>query len=227
MNTIYFGDRKLIFKNLYTEYSSDKFLLLSIEKMNLSVDEVRFVKDFVNKTGDKEKIIILSSFYWNDSVQNALLKVLEDTPANTKIFLIGISKNFFLPTVLSRMQKVSSENLNKYQKFAKEILAKENYKRLGNKKLVKLLAQKTEEINIVDGEISIKKDREEHILFLQALINEIIKPPQPHFGKEGQEVQRVFWEQINTITQDIYDPGASPHLFIEWLLLSAPKIDMV
>ena len=217
INTIFFGDRKVIFPELKKSLQSfygENILLFQIEKMNLSVDEIRAMKDFVSKTFEGTKIVILSSFYWNEAVQNAMLKVLEETPENTKIFLIGLSKNFFLPTVLSRMQKVSLENASKFDILVREILFLSPNQRLGNKKVIKLLAQKVEEINFFDNEVTTKKDREEHILFLQALIDEILK-----FKND-----KLFLEKINKITQHIYDVGGSPHLFIEWLLLSAPQV---
>lgn len=214
-NAILLGDRKTLFYD-FKEKLEEKFggevTLFEIEKMNISVDEIRYVKDFSNKTSEFPKIILISSFYWNEGSQNALLKLTEETPENTKIFLFGLSKDFFLNTILSRIQKYEFKNTNRYLELAEEILALPRNKRLNEKRVSKILDMKVEEGKYGEDDTSSKKDRESHILFLEALILKILE--------KKENTNKDFLEMINKIANHIYDPGASPHLFIEWLLLA-------
>ena len=78
---------------------------------------------------DKRVVIINKAETMNKEAGNALLKVLEEPPANTFFILTSTQPSDLLPTILSRCQNigfypVSSENiklyLNKYYKITKE-----------------------------------------------------------------------------------------------------------
>lgn len=49
------------------------------------------------------KFIIMAALSFNDIVQNALLKILEEPPRNIRFILIVPTKSVLLPTVLSRL----------------------------------------------------------------------------------------------------------------------------
>lgn len=219
-NTIFFGDRSENFQEVKKIFVGQSEVL-EIEKHNIETDEVRAVISFCNKTSEQPKILMLSSFYWSHNVQNALLKVLEDTPPNTQIFLFGLSSNLFLPTVLSRLQKVTNKIGKKYFDLAKEIFAQSPETRLTNKKIVKCLSLKVEEFSLADNSMSTKKNREEHILLLQSLIEYILEKR----SQNKIKLEKDLLEKINKVTNYIYDQGGSPHMFVEWLLLSTPTID--
>ncbi len=53
---------------------------------------------------ETQKYIIVKAKKYNEVSQNALLKILEEPPRNINIFLIGISKAIFLPTIRSRLK---------------------------------------------------------------------------------------------------------------------------
>ena len=108
-NTLFLGDRSVVFadvKNLLVEkYGENNLTIFEVEKHNISIHDIRNAISFTNKTSEGKKFVLLSSFFWNDESQNALLKVLEETKENTTFFLFGLSLKYFLPTVLSRVQK--------------------------------------------------------------------------------------------------------------------------
>lgn len=59
---------------------------------------------------ESEKYIIVKAKRYNEVSQNALLKILEEPPKNVNIYLIGLTKAIFLPTIRSRLsvEKISA-----------------------------------------------------------------------------------------------------------------------
>lgn len=224
-NTVYFGDRRVVIEEVKKEldlelrmqygYGLEGASVMEVDQMQIGVDGARAVKDFCYKTSENVKIIFLSSFYWNTSFQNALLKLLEETPPNTFIYLFGYSNKSFLPTVLSRVQKVQKKNTNRYLKEAKEILSLEPNERPDHKIVKKVLALKVSDYSFKDDEEKEKKDRESQILFLYALVDVLLSS-----GAGDVELRK----KLATISELADIDGGNPTLFIDWLLLSAPRI---
>lgn len=196
-------------------YGLEGASVMEVDQMQIGVDGARAVKDFCYKTSENVKIIFLSSFYWNASFQNALLKLLEETPPNTFIYLFGYSQKSFLSTVLSRVQKVHKKNTNRYLKEAKEILSLDPNDRPDHKIVKKILVLKVSDYSFKDDEEKEKKDRESHILFLYALMDVLL---------ETGVVEVELKTKLATIAELADIDGGNPTLFIDWLLLSAPRI---
>ena len=72
----------------------------------LSVDEAREVGDLVRQSpiGGSQKAIVLSADRFFHEAQNALLKVFEEPPEGTFLYLIVPTIGIVLPTLRSRMQ---------------------------------------------------------------------------------------------------------------------------
>jgi hypothetical protein len=160
-----------------------------------------------------------------------MLKVLEETPPNTFIYLLGYAQKNFLPTVLSRVQKVTKKNTNRYLKEAKEILSLEPNDRPDHKIVKKILGLKVVDIDYEKNKENEKKDRESHILFLYALIDVLLNSNEGKPPLKGAERERSaaagdveFKKKLGVIAELADIEGGSPHLFIDWLLLAAPKI---
>lgn len=223
-NSAFFGDRKILLEELKVKlknefvFDYENFSFFEIEKLNLSVFDVRQAIDFANKTSEGKKIILLSSFYWMSGAQNALLKILEESPENTYFFLFGPSKKVFLPTVLSRLQKYDCKGVNRFAKEAAATLALEPFERLDSKIVKKILSLKVVDIDYKKNTENEKKDRESHILFLSALVNLVLEKSELRKDKE-------FLEKIVSMSEFMDIEGGSPHLFVEWLLLSVPRIE--
>jgi DNA polymerase III delta prime subunit len=217
-NCIFVGDREIIFNSVKTKLEKiyQDIFFFEVQKLNISVDDIRRMISFANKTTEGKKIIMLSSFYWEDEAQNAMLKVLEETPGNTLIFLFANSKNVFLQTIRSRVQTNMLSETNRYLEISREVLALDPNERLENKKVKKILSLKITDYNFEKNTDNEKKDRESHILFLESLMQTVLE--------NKHLVDKNYLEKILKISTIANIPGGSPHLFIEWLLLSFPKI---
>lgn len=77
-------------------------------KSVLSIDDVRWVKENIYLTpySGKKKIYIFDIEYMKEESANALLKILEEPPPYGVLAIKSSSANFFLPTILSRCQKI-------------------------------------------------------------------------------------------------------------------------
>jgi len=85
---------------------TDKFdiSLLTFEKA-IGIEDIRYFqkKIYLKPIKSKTKAIILEAYNGiTIPAQNALLKVLEEPPVNTIIYIISASKELLLPTILSR-----------------------------------------------------------------------------------------------------------------------------
>jgi DNA polymerase III delta prime subunit len=101
----------------------DKFdiSLLSFEK-SIGIEDVRnFQKKLILKPfKSKEKAVILESFNGiTIEAQNALLKLLEEPPQHTIIYVTAQNKELMLPTILSRCKIVDLKDKN-YELSKKE-----------------------------------------------------------------------------------------------------------
>ena len=77
------------------------------ESGKVLIDDVRYVARALNLTpieGDMKFAIIENAQNMNVYAQNAMLKLLEETPARRMIFLTASNTENILPTVLSRVQ---------------------------------------------------------------------------------------------------------------------------
>ncbi|MDR2812639.1 MAG: hypothetical protein LBB05_02525 [Puniceicoccales bacterium] len=95
-----------ILKTDHLENHPDFFTLSPIGKINvIKIDAIRELIDRVQKTPNtsKQKVfVIFEAHQLNKNAANALLKTLEEPPADTTLFLTTHSKNFLLPTITSR-----------------------------------------------------------------------------------------------------------------------------
>ena len=67
------------------------------------------LKPFKGKT----KVVVIQSYESiTKEAQNALLKVLEEPPANTLIIILTLKKEFLLPTILSRCKIINLKEEN-------------------------------------------------------------------------------------------------------------------
>lgn len=82
--------------------TSDKETSLGIEIIK-KLQEKIFLKPF---KGKDKAIIISQSGLLTIPAQNALLKLLEEPPAHTFIFLLSPTQEVFLPTIISRCQLI-------------------------------------------------------------------------------------------------------------------------
>ena len=84
-------------------------MTISPVKGNISIDAVRSIKDFIAlrpMEGPMKFVVITDCERMRAEAQNAMLKILEETPENRAIILLAAGLESMLPTVLSRLQAV-------------------------------------------------------------------------------------------------------------------------
>ncbi len=93
----------------------DKFDIELVDlEQTLGIEDIRniqkkiFLKPF---RGEKKAIIFKLGFGITVEAQNSMLKLLEEPPLNTLIFLITNNVNSFLPTILSRVKIIEIKGL--------------------------------------------------------------------------------------------------------------------
>lgn len=72
-------------------------------------------ESFLKPMNSEYKIFIIDGGNLSQIVQNKLLKTIEEPPKNTIFFFIGSDQSQFLPTILSRCQKINLGLLKKDQ----------------------------------------------------------------------------------------------------------------
>lgn len=90
---------------------------------NISVDQIRDMQAFLYKTSvisGKKIAIIYAADQMNLNAANSCLKVLEDTPSNTHLFLLTENAASILPTIRSRCIKINHHYHNSSQHILEE-----------------------------------------------------------------------------------------------------------
>lgn len=80
------------------------------DKKSIGIEDIRKNLDKLYLKpirSDYKATIIYNAHLLTNEAQNALLKTLEEPPNNTLIFLIGETKESFIPTILSRVSAIS------------------------------------------------------------------------------------------------------------------------
>ncbi|MBN1445652.1 MAG: DNA polymerase III subunit [Candidatus Omnitrophica bacterium] len=77
-------------------------------KSILSIDDVRNVKEeiYITPYSGEKKVYIFNVEYMKDEAANAFLKILEEPPAHGVLVIASSNISFFLPTIVSRCQKI-------------------------------------------------------------------------------------------------------------------------
>ncbi|MDP1743739.1 MAG: hypothetical protein Q8L51_03030 [Candidatus Amesbacteria bacterium] len=86
--------------------NSPDILVITPEK-SIGIDEVRLIQHFLAKKpiqSEKNIVYIKDAHLLTIPAQNALLKILEEPPGNSEIYLVTDQPDQLLPTILSRCQ---------------------------------------------------------------------------------------------------------------------------
>ncbi len=112
-----------IYDNEENENVHPNIKLISSEKgKEIKIDQIREAINFLKLKSEKGKVIIIENAEnMNLEASNALLKTLEEPPANTLIILTTSNQNKLLPTIISRTKKIRFKPLSKKDVF--EILS--------------------------------------------------------------------------------------------------------
>jgi DNA polymerase-3 subunit delta' len=101
-------DKRKIIKAIQKGEALDSEELGELKKSAfIRVDDVRKVGEFLSKTSDSWRVVIVDSVDdMNKNSANALLKILEEPPLKTVLLLISHNPGMLLPTILSRCAKL-------------------------------------------------------------------------------------------------------------------------
>ncbi|MDR1906718.1 MAG: hypothetical protein LBQ03_00635 [Puniceicoccales bacterium] len=95
-----------ILKTDHLDSHPDFFTFSPSGKINvIKIEAIRELIDRVQKTpntGERKVFVVFEAHRLNKNAANGLLKTLEEPPADTTLFLTTHSKNFLLPTIISR-----------------------------------------------------------------------------------------------------------------------------
>lgn len=102
-----------------------------LPETSIGIEQIRQIQHFLSKKpiqSSHNTVIIYDAHLLTLPAQNALLKVLEEPPGNSLIYLVTSSPDTLLPTVLSRCEIISSATPSptinpEYQKLFQELLA--------------------------------------------------------------------------------------------------------
>lgn len=81
---------------------------------NISIDQIRGAQELLYKTSvisGNKIMVIYGADQMNLNAANSCLKLLEDTPNNSYIFLITANPHSLLPTILSRCARINLQNM--------------------------------------------------------------------------------------------------------------------
>ncbi len=196
----------------HPDFSYQKFELFGI-------DESRALKEKASKRpfiSDK-KVFIIELFSFSLESANALLKTLEEPYPGTHFFVIVLSLENIIPTLVSRLtiidnSKIKKELSEEKIKFYKKFLADLPHKRLETVK-------------------NFSKDRQEAIEFLNELEIVIVrglgKLTSLKTGTKGNLTEAKFSEPLEEIQKCrsfLFSQGSSPKMVLEHIALSLPQM---
>lgn len=93
---------------------SESVRIISAQSLQIKIDQVRDILDFLSLATDAKKrvIIIDNAHQMNPQASNALLKTLEEPPADVYFILTTTEVRLLMPTIRSRSQIISFKTLS-------------------------------------------------------------------------------------------------------------------
>src|ERR1700744_3250250 len=115
--------REVYVKEYAVNHAIHQFDITIIEKdtskkatQSIGIEDIKKLQEklFLKPIRSQTKLVVIEDAHLlTTEAQNALLKVLEEPPANTNIILAAETKELLLPTILSRCQLIELEEEKK------------------------------------------------------------------------------------------------------------------
>jgi len=128
----------------------DLFVVIPNEKGNIGIDEIRELQKFLYSrpaVSKKRTVIVVGFENLTDYAQSAILKIVEDSPKQALIILIGHNPENLLSTVVSRFQKfyfpANDERSAKKQKI--KLLTKQEYRTSDDRQMYDISKKNSED----------------------------------------------------------------------------------
>jgi len=180
----------------------------------LSVDDARTIGDFARQssvTGNKKAIVLSADRFFHEA-QNALLKIFEEPPEGTYLFLVLPSEGLILPTLRSRMAPLPKGASIRQESIADTFLAAGKAER---EKIVAKMLERTKS----DKEAEKEQGRRDVLALGEGLVRAAYAANQK---KESPELH-AFLEDLNRFIPILHDRAAPLKPIFEHLLITMPK----
>ena len=169
---------------------------------SIGIDDILEIKQFASRNPVAQEVVTLAveCNKVTQQAQNALLKVLEDPPVKTQFVFFVSSKSVFIPTVHSRLHDVTAYFKDEY------------------------------ETNVLSGELSrssqvtdfIKNTYKERLAFIDSMVKaekiddfiDVLKSEHSEISIDASDKAALSF-----VMQNIYQPGASKKMLLEYLAL--------
>lgn len=163
----------------------DCLVIESGEEGSIGIDEVRNMSKFLWQrpvVSFKKTLVIKNAEQLTAIAQNALLKITEEAPVSSLIILITRDKDSFIPTLLSRFQKVYTASLTVIDSISNNLsVGVTNFLKGSDREKVSILKKVIEDDVLND--------------FIKAIIFELDKDPIKNFVSLRELLYR--WTNIN------------------------------
>ena len=147
---------------------------------SLGIDAARRLKEFLSQKpmkSSQKTAVIIDGDTLTHQAQNALLKITEDPPPNSRIILTVKNEENLLPTLRSRFQKIHLIESDHFQKAVSRI--PKEVARLADRFLISDARARSEVIKLITGKGS-ESEEDKTLVFLDALILSLAKDPAKH-----------------------------------------------
>lgn len=171
----------------------------------LDIETARDIISFAQSPYSGERVGLISFHTATHPAQNALLKILEEPKENIRFVIVTSNKEQLLPTVLSRVYEIRSNDQEVSSKDAQEFLETPYTVRMKLPFVVELLSRVDEE-----G----RKDREGVRAFLFSLV-EVLRE---------KKVESKFVVETLECASYASDPSASGKALLEYVSLLLPVV---
>ncbi|MBX4215845.1 hypothetical protein KW797_02775 [Candidatus Parcubacteria bacterium] len=178
------------------------------EFSTLGIDDSRNLKEMASRKsagGGKKLFVVMADFFTREA-QNSLLKLFEEPTQDTHFFLVTDNVDTLLPTLKSRLMRVTAEGEGK-QGFSKEV-----------EDFLKMPARLRLESPLITTLVE-EKDKQKAIVFLDALALEL----RDRAGRDIAPYKEVFGELLKGRNY-LRDRSASVKLILEHLSLIVPTL---
>lgn len=177
----------------------------------LSVDDAREIGDFARQapvTGEKKAIVLSAGRFFHEA-QNALLKLFEEPPEGTYLFLVVPSEGNILPTLRSRLQPLPGSRESGESEIATEFL---EATKAGKQKVIDRILDRMKS----------DKDEEKRLARIDArlLVEGLLRAA---YEKERTPEMVAYLEDLSAFVPILHESSAPLKPIFEHLMITLPK----
>lgn len=207
------GSRVEMSTNLWNELKRLSPVHRYFNQTVLDIETARQIISWAKSSYNDERVAIVSFHTAGIPAQNALLKILEEPPQNTRFILVTSNKSHLIDTVLSRVQLHEEKEYSKIHKDTELFLNTAPAMRMKLPYILGLLEKKDEED---------RKDREAVREFILSLATVLTEKKKVNRDRSQSVYNHHITEILNTASFAA-DPSASGKALIEYLSLLLPQ----